>query len=216
MAEKNIVVTVGRQFGSGGRELGRKLAEAMGYEFYDKRLLLEAARMAGMDVSFFERNDEKFPSIGSGAVAFNMAYNPMPWYTPTAISDESLYRSMSDLIKSIASKGPCVIVGRSADYVLRNYPDARVVSLFVHAPIDECVKRIMGRGDCSNAKSARQLAEKTNRLRAEYYNFYTDRQWGHAASYDLTFDSSLMPMDDIVKAITHYIGLRYPDAFPAK
>ena len=80
--EKNTIITVGRQFGSGGREFGQRLAEALGYEFYDKRLLMEAARRAGMDVSFFERSDERFPSYVSGSMALNIGYNPMPWYMP--------------------------------------------------------------------------------------------------------------------------------------
>ncbi len=210
-SDNNIVITVGRQFGSGGREFGRRLAETLGFEFYDKRLLLEAARMAGMDVSFFERSDEKFPTFVSGSMAFNLGYNPMPWYTASSISDESLYRDIATMINSLADKGSCVIVGRSADYVLRNHPTARVISLFVHAPIDICVRRILERGDCDNPKAARQLAEKSNKLRAEYYNFYTDRQWGHAATYDLCLDSGSISMEDAVALVRHYITLRYPD-----
>ena len=188
---QNYVITVGRQFGSGGRELGRRLAETFGIEFYDKRLLLEAATHAGMDVSFFERSDEKFPRFVSGTMAFNMAYNPMPWYTSSSISDESI-----------------VIVGRSADYILR---DARVpvVNLFVHAPIDMCARRIVERGDAPDMAKARQLAEKTNRLRANFYNFYTDKHWGEASAYDICFDSSTLPLDDQVALVAEYIRRRY-------
>ncbi len=203
--EKNTIITVGRQFGSGGREFGQRLAEALGYEFYDKRLLMEAARRAGMDVSFFERSDERFPSYVSGSMALNIGYNPMPWYMPSSISDESIQRDMSDLIRSLAYKGNCVIVGRTADYVLRDHPNARVLSLFIHANPDDCVRRIMDRGDCKNEKAARQLAEKTNRLRAEYYNFYTDRKWGDAATYDLCFNSSRLSMDDAVTLVRKYL-----------
>ncbi len=207
-SKKNTVITVGRQFGSGGRELGRRLAEALGFEFYDKKLLPEAAKAAGMDVSFFEQADEKFPSFASGSMPVNIGYNPMPWYTASSISDEALNRQMSDLITALASRGNCVIVGRTADYVLRNHPDAEVISIFVHAPMADRVSRIVRRGDCADEKSARALAEKRNRQRAEYYNFYTDRRWGDAATYDLCLDSGLLPMDRMVELVSHYVRLR--------
>lgn len=205
---QNYVITVGRQFGSGGRELGRRLAETFGIEFYDKRLLLEAATHAGMDVSFFERSDEKFPRFVSGTMAFNMAYNPMPWYTSSSISDESIYHDMATMMLKLVERGPCVIVGRSADYILR---DARVpvVNLFVHAPIDMCARRIVERGDALDMAKARQLAEKTNRLRANFYNFYTDKHWGEASAYDICFDSSTLPLDDQVALVAEYIRRRY-------
>lgn len=209
--KKYTVITIGRQFGSGGRELGRRVAEALGYEFYDKRLLPEAAKAAGMDVSFFENADEKFPSFVGGSMPVNIGYNPMPWYTSSAISDEALNRRVADLITTLASRGNCVIVGRTADYVLRNHPDAEVISIFVHAPMEERVRRIIARCDCKDEKSARALAEKRNRLRAEYYNFYTDRRWGDAATYDLCLDSGLLPMDSLVELVTRYVRLRRPE-----
>lgn len=205
---QNYVITVGRQFGSGGRELGRRLAETFGIEFYDKRLLLEAAKHAGMDVAFFERSDEKFPRFVSGTMAFNMAYNPMPWYTSSSISDESLYHDMATMMMRLVERGPCVIVGRSADYILRS-AHVPVVNLFIHAPLDECARRIVARGDAPDMGKARQLAEKTNRLRANFYNFYTDKHWGEAPTYDLCFDSSTLSVDDQVAMVAEYIRRRF-------
>lgn len=205
---QNFVITVGRQFGSGGRELGRRLAETFGIEFYDKRLLLEAARHAGMDVSFFERSDEKFPRFVSGTMAFNMAYNPMPWYTSSSISDESIYHDMATMMLKLVERGPCVIVGRSADYILRE-ANVPVINLFVHAPLDVCARRIVERGDAPDMAKARQMAEKTNRLRANFYNFYTDKHWGEASTYDICFDSSTLPLDDQVAIVAEYIRRRY-------
>ena len=205
---QNYVITVGRQFGSGGRELGRRLAETFGIECYDKRLLLEAAKHAGMDVAFFERSDEKFPRFVSGTMAFNMAYNPMPWYTSSSISDESLYHDMATMMMRLVERGPCVIVGRSADYILRS-AHVPVVNLFIHAPLDECARRIVARGDAPDMGKARQLAEKTNRLRANFYNFYTDKHWGEAPTYDLCFDSSTLSVDDQVAMVAEYIRRRF-------
>ncbi len=206
--DKNYVITIGRQFGSGGRELGHLLAEQLGIAYYDKELLCEAAKQAGVSTEFFERNDERFPSFLNGMISFNMGYNPMSYYSAsTSISDDSIYRAQSDFILATAQKQSCVIVGRSADYILRNHP--RCLNLFIHAPIDECIKRIMKRGDKTTAEQARSFAEKTNKLRANYYNFYTDKRWGDAASYDLTFDSSLLSMEDIVAIVKEYISRRF-------
>lgn len=211
LKEKNdnrkYVITVGRQFGSGGREFARHIADAFGIGYYDKELLLEAARHAGVDAGFFERSDEKFPTFTGGGFSFNMGISSMPWYTPSSISDESIYRDMSDVIKDIADRGPCVIVGRSADYVLREH-GVTTVNLFIHAAMDDCVKRILRRGDKLKEQEARALAEKTNKLRANYYNFYTDKRWGMASSYDLCLNSSLLTMEGMVDVLARYMERR--------
>lgn len=206
--DRNFVITIGRQFGSGGRELGRLLASKLGIGFYDKKLLAEAARQSGVNAEFFERADEKAPSFLSGLFSFSFGYNPVPCYSgSTSISDDSIYKAQSDFITSLAAKDSCVIVGRSADYVLRNHP--RCVNLFVHASMEDRVARIMKRGDKPTAEQARAMAEKVNKLRANYYNFYTDKTWGDAASYDLTFNSSLLPMDDIADIVVEYVRKRF-------
>lgn len=204
--DKKYVITVGRQFGSGGREFAKLVSDAFGIPFYDKELLAEAGRHAGVDPSFFAGKDEKFPTF-AGGFNFNMGMSPLPWYTPSSISDESIYRDMSDVIRNIADRGPCVIVGRSADYALRNHP-VPSINLFLHAPIDACVERILRRGDKVKESDARLMAEKTNKLRANYYNFYTDKRWGASSSYDLTFDTSLLPMEAMVDILARYINHR--------
>ena len=144
--QQPIVVTIGRQFGSGGRELGRKLSKRLGFKYYDKELLSEAARQAGVDEYFFKLNDERFPSFLNGIFSFAFGLNNVNCYTgSTSISDDSLYRAQSDFIHSLADKENCVIVGRTSDYVLRDHE--RLVNLFVHAPMESCVKRIMGRAE---------------------------------------------------------------------
>lgn len=209
----NIVVTIGRQFGSGGRELGRRLAERMGIRYYDKELLSEAAKRAGVSEEFFARSDERFPKFLNGVFSFAFGLNPFNYYAgSTSISGDSLYRAQSDFIHQLADEASCVIVGRTADYVLRDHP--RVVNIFVHAPVDDCVRRITAReGDENDADKARTKAQRINKLRASYYNFYTDKTWGAAASYDLTFDTSLMPIDQIVEVVVDYINRRFSCAF---
>jgi cytidylate kinase len=209
MDNQTFVITIGRQFGSGGRELGSKLAKELGIAYYDKELLEEAAKQAGISEDIIERSDERFPSFFNAFIPVSIGYNPAASYlsSSSTISADNLYKAQSDVIETIAQRHSCVIVGRSADYVLRNHP--RLVSIFIHANMDDCIDRIMGRGDCKTREEARAKAEKTNKLRASYYNFYTDKTWGNAASYDLTINSSTMSMDKIVKIVADFVRCRF-------
>ncbi len=207
MNKEPFVITVGRQFGSGGRELGKALAEALEIEYYDKELLVESAKLAGVNPEYFEKKDERFPTFLQGLFSFSMGVTPMCYYTGTSsITDDGLYKSISDFLLKTSKEKSFVVVGRSADYILRDHP--RCVNIFVHAPLEECVKRIMGRNDAIDEAKASAIAKKTNKWRAEYYNFFTDKQWGDAKSYDLTLDSSIMSMENNVELIKEYLRLR--------
>lgn len=206
--DKNFVITIGRQFGSGGRELGKLLASTFGIEYYDKELLQEAAKQAGMSPEFFAQSDERAPSFLSGIFAVGTGYNPASCYScSSSLSGDGVYYAQSDFIRQIANEKSCVIVGRSADYVLREHP--RCVNIFVHSSEEDCIARIMRRGDKPTPEQARTIAQKTNKLRANYYNFYTDKRWGDAASYDLTINTSLLKMEDAVAVIAEYIRRRF-------
>ncbi|MBR1475211.1 MAG: cytidylate kinase-like family protein [Muribaculaceae bacterium] len=198
------VVTIGRQFGSGGREIGRLVADKLGIEYYDKELLIEAARQSGVSEHIFEAADERSPRFFANIWSFNLGLNSGSYFMgDTPLSDDHIYRAQSEVMTTLADRGPCVIVGRTADYVLRKH--CRVVSVFVHASTEACVARVMARGDCNSADSARSLIEKKNRLRAEYYNFYTDKRWGEAASYDLTIDSSVLGPEGTASLIAQFV-----------
>lgn len=202
-----FVITVGRQFGSGGRELARALADELGIAYYDKELLAESAKLAGIEPEFFEQKDERFPSFLHGIFSFTMGVTPMCYYTGGgSITDDSLYKAVSDFLTSEAQKNSFVVVGRTADYILRDHP--RVVNLFLHAPMEECVRRITGRQKELTPEKAEAIAKRTNKWRSDYYNFFTDKEWGHAKSYDLTIDTSRMPMDKIVQMVKKYLELR--------
>ncbi len=206
-APTHYVITIGRSFGSGGRELGHRLSESLGIDYYDKELLKEAATHSGLDAALFEKNDERAPGFLSGLLPMSMGYNALAWYAgPNTASSEGVYSAQSNFIRHIAERGPCVIVGRTADYILRDFPG--VVSIFLHAPEDECIKRILRRGDCIKPEEARSVLRKTNKLRAEFYNFYTDRTWGESGSYHLSIDSSKLAMEDIVDIVKIYIERR--------
>lgn len=204
-----FVITIGRQFGSGGRELGKKLAERFGIEYYDKKLLWEAAGRAGMSREVFEQNDERVPRLIGSSMGFSMGYGQLPWYNGAALMTDSIYNSLADVMEHLADTRPCIIVGRSADYVLRHHNAAKV-SVFVHAPMEERVRRILSRSkDITDENAARALAMKTDKGRAAYYNFYTDKKWGDSTSYDITFDSSALSMDSIVDILALYIRKRF-------
>ena len=200
------VITIGRQMGSGGRDLGRRLAERLGIEFYDKKLLLDAARKSGLVAEIFERDDERTPSVLSGA--FGAGFGPVfaSGFTSGYVGDDAVYRAQSDVIRELGATKSCVIVGRTADYVLRDHP--RCVNLFIHAPEEECVRRLLSRGDKASESDARAMVRKINKLRSSYYNFYTDRTWGAASTYDLTVNSALLPMDTLADLLADYVRAR--------
>lgn len=203
------VITIGRRFGSGGRELGKKLAESFGIEYYDRELLFEAARHAGIAPEFFLNADERAPSFLSGLFTFNMGVNPTTYFNGTnSISDDKLYAATSDMITHLARTRPCIIVGRSADYILRDHPRALHIFVTSSNP-DDVARRIMLRKDCKSRDEALRKAAKVNKLRAGFYNFYTEKSWGDSASYDLTFDTSLLPADKAVDVIAEYIKARF-------
>ncbi|MCM1355361.1 MAG: cytidylate kinase-like family protein [Staphylococcus sp.] len=202
-----FVITVGRQFGSGGRVLAKALAESLGIAYYDKELLVESAKHAGVNPDFFEKKDERFPTFLQGLFSFSMGVTPMCYYTgSSSISDDGLYRSISEFLIHTSREKSFVVVGRSSDYILRDHP--RCVNIFVHAPMSECVKRIMGRHDAIDEVKAEAIARKTNKWRADYYNFFTDKTWGDAKSYDLTLDSSILTMEQNVEFVKSYLRLR--------
>ncbi len=207
---KKYVITIGRQYGSGGREIGRMLADELGIRYYDKELLTEAAKSSGVNQELFEAADERTPSFFSNLWSFNLGFNSGAYLLGnTPLSDDSIYSAQCAVMKQLAEKSSCVIVGRSADYVLRTHP--RLVSIFIHASLDARVARIMRRNDCDTVDAAKSLAAKKDKLRSSYYNFYTDKTWGDAASYDLSIDSSKLSSQEVCKVIVDYVRLRLKD-----
>lgn len=212
MFPERYVITIGRSFGSGGRELGRLIADKLGISFYDKMLLVKAAEKSGLRPEYMAHNDEKPPTFFGGMTPFSLGFytgaGVSGWMNdPGATGADSIYKAQSDFMHELAASEPCVIVGRSADYILRDV--ANTVNIFVHAPMDDCVARIIKRSEGLNESQARSLAEKTNKLRSNFYNFYTDRRWGHASTYDLCLDSSKLPMDELAEIVIDYARRRF-------
>ena len=203
----NYVITIGRQYGSGGREIGRLVADALGIKYYDKELLTESSKVSGVKPEVFEAADERTPSFFSNIWSFNLGFNAGSYLLGSSpISDEKIYAAQSNVMKTLARNSSCLIVGRSADYVLRDHPG--LISVFIHSSIEDRILRIMNRRGIDSAEKAREIAEKKDKLRASYYNFYTDKVWGDAAGYDLSIDSSKLPADAVADFIVSYVKAR--------
>lgn len=204
-ATDKFLIVIGRQYGSGGRRIGRMLAGRLGATYYDKSLLSEAAGRLGYSPEIFAQKDERRPSLIRSLLSFTYGA-PTANIEQAPMSDEKIYEAQSHVIRDICSRESCVIVGRTADYVMRRHP--RMVSLFVHAPADARAAAIMRRGETDDEHEAHEIAEKNDRNRESYYNYYTNsNNWGHASNYHLTFDSSRMTDDAIVAVVSAMLGL---------
>ncbi|MBR6757635.1 MAG: cytidylate kinase-like family protein [Bacteroidaceae bacterium] len=204
--KSNLVITIGRQFGSGGREIGKILAEMLQLNYYDKELIQEASKASGLCPECFERVDEKAPNRFLNALSKGWLSGASGIPSMGEWSDEMIFKVQSDVIRDIAERHSAVIVGRCADYILRDHP--RCISVFIHATTDDCVSRIVARNPGVSESEARELTVKRNKVRAAYYNFYTDKVWGDAASYDLCINSSAIGTQAAAQLIAQFIEQR--------
>lgn len=194
------IIVIGRQFGSGGRRIGQLLASKLGYAYYDKELLAKAADSLGYSKDIFIAHDEKKPSPMRSLLQglYGIADN----FHDTSICGESLYRAQSEVIKKICSQENCVIVGRTADYILRKEP--RLLSIFLHAPIEHRAARIMERNEAVSHEEARDMAKRHDKTRESYYNYYTGGGWGKASNYHLSIDASCLDDEEIADVIINF------------
>lgn len=198
----NRIITISRQMGSGGREIGQKLAAELGIPFYDKELLARAAKQSGISQSAFEETDEK--TTNSLLYSLSMGNYIMPnVHTDYSrfLTGDLLYIEQANAIRQIADEGPCVIVGRCADYVLREY--SALVSVFIHADLDIRIKRIMKRESLTDDK-AKNYVIKSDKKRANYYEFYSGKDWAAAESYRLCIDVGKLGTDKTIELIMKY------------
>lgn len=194
----NKIITIGRDFGSGGRELGRRLAEQLGYEYYDKEIITEISKHTSLSEEYVQQIVERTPhhlypiTVGhSIAIAEDYTFKQV----------QSVYKAQSDILKELAEKSNCVIVGRCADYILR---DMKPFRLFVHANIDSRISRCMNRADEGENFTEKQMKRRiksVDRNREKYYNFYTGYQWGDKSNYDLCVNTTNTVIKEIVPVI---------------
>ena len=200
----HYVINLGRQLGSGGKEIGEKLAKELNIAFYDKELIRLASEESGLCKEFFEKADERAQKTFLGALFGNrvpfVGDGAMPY--GSCLNNDALFKIQSDVIRGLAENGSCLFVGRCADYILRDYP--RCVNIFISASKEARVERIMLKNNLS-AIQAEELIEKADRKRAAYYNYYSYNTWGAAATYHLCIDSSLLGIEDTVSFIKEFV-----------
>ncbi len=201
---ENFVITIGRSLGSGGRYIGKLLAERFGISYFDKEILALAARESGLCESVFERKDEQKGFMRGVLGQIHNAWDGSG-FVSKGLTEEMLFRMQSDAIRNAAEQGSCIFIGRCADYVLRDHP--RLVSVFIAADTEDRIKHIMKRTECDE-KTAQKLIAHGDRERTSFYNFYSDRQWGVAATYDLCVNSSRLGLDATADLIANYVRQR--------
>ena len=206
---EHIVISIGRQFGSGGRIIGKALAEKLNIDYYDNELLVLAAKQNGLAPEFFESSDEISNSIFG--FASNILDNiGLGTFTNNMLSGDTLFQMQSETIKKLASEKSCIIVGRCSDYILRDNPNC--VSIFLHASEEERTKRIANRMNISEEEAHVKLVE-ADKKRASYYNFYSNKTWGDSQTYDLSINVSKLGIDGTLSFILDYLKMRFPDNF---
>ena len=195
----NTIITIGRQCGSAGREIGEKVAEYFGIPCYDKELLSRAAKESGYCEEMIESHDER----PTNSFLYNLVMDTYSFgYNASSFVDmpisHKIFLAQFDTIKKMASENPCVIVGRCADYALSEYDNC--INLFIYGDEDKKVKRIMEKYNLSEGK-AKDMINKKDKQRQSYYNYYSSKKWGRADSYDLCINSSLLGVEGTVKLI---------------
>lgn len=204
MSDKKIIINVGRQLGSGGRDIAKMLAERFGCKYYDRELLNLAAKESGFSEKFFEQNDEQ-KGFFKSLFHLNMPFVGSANFYSNEFSQESLFKFQSDAIRRAADEASCVFVGRCADYILRDRTDK--VDVFITADLDYRAAQVAARKGCDEA-AARKIIESGESSRASYYNYYTGKTWGHSASYDLCVNSSRLGLEGTADYIADFVARR--------
>ena len=201
---EKTIITIARQYGSGGRTVGKMLAERMGIPFYDRQIIEMAAEDSGINAVLFhdEQKPHSLRSLLKGGYQGNHLLSPE---SAGFTKDDNLFNYQAKIIRKLADEGSCVLIGRCADYILRDQPD--VVRVFVHAPADFCLQEAM-KVNSLPERDVERLIVKTDDYRARYYKYYTGQEWKDARNYDLSLNSAKLGFDGTVEAILAYIEVR--------
>ena len=198
------VITIGRQFGCGGRAICKRLSEELNIPFYDRELIEYAATKSGISPEVLEQYDEKATNSLLYSLSISAySYAGTGMNNPNLPLNDQLFISQSEVIKQLAEEGPCIILGRCSDYVLRDRDD--VLKVFVHCDVDTRIENVSNRLGIP-ANKAKDIIKKTEKRRASYYNYYTHRKWGDLSYFDLAINSNL-GLEKVVETIkSFYLG----------
>jgi cytidylate kinase len=198
-----MIITIGRQLCSGGRDIAGKLSKELGIALYDRELIAIAARESGLSEKLFEKADERTQKgISAGLFDSRFQFTGSAFMAYGWLSNDVFFKIQSDVIRSLAEKQSCVFMGRCADYILRDRKDC--LRIFFSANEEERIRKIMERENIP-ADKARDMLEDADKKRAAYYNYYTNKTWGNAASYDICINTSLTGIDGAVSIIRNLI-----------
>ncbi len=209
MEKTNTIITIGREFGSAGREIGYKIADDFGIKLYDKEMLNRAAKESGICEELFEAHEEKPTNSFLYSLVmdtYSLGYSSGS-YTDMPINHK-VFLAQFDAIKKIASEGPCILVGRCADYALEEFDN--VLTVFIHAKMEARIRRIARIYNLTDAK-AKEMIQKTDKQRSSYYNYYTNKKWSDAESYDICLDSSVLGIEGTAEAIKQLVAIKESD-----
>ena len=204
---QNIVITIARQYGSGGRLIGKMLSEELGIPYYDRQLLQLASDDSGINEKLFAGADEKVKATALFRIA-KKVYNGelIPPDKDDFVSNDNLFNYQAKIIKELAEEDSCVIIGRCADFVLKDYPN--VISVFIHADEDKCAERI-GEIRRMEPKELRKHMADVDKRRGTYYKYYTGKEWSDDRNYEICLDSGKLGYRGCVEAIKQQIKLRF-------
>lgn len=206
---KNAVITIARQYGSGGKTIAAMLAKDLGINCYGREILKMASEKSGINERLFGMSDEKLKH----SVLMKLLKRPyegdlIPPESSGFVSDDNLFNYQAKVIKELAESESCVIVGRCADYVLRDFPN--VISVFIHADREFCLEQAMERNSMS-LKEMQRFIEKTDKYRGDFYKYYTGHEWSDARNYDLCLNSGKLGFKKCVEEIKAYMKVRFED-----
>ncbi|MGN0385787.1 MAG: AAA family ATPase [Lachnospiraceae bacterium] len=207
MNNKNIVITIARQYGSGGKTIGEMLSKELNIPYYDKDLMKLASDDSGINEALFNKADETIKNTSLFKAAKKVYQGELiPPESDDFTSNENLFNYQAKIMKELAETESCVIIGRCADFVLKDYDN--VLSVFIHAPEDFC-KEQAAKKHSMPEKELEKFIAKTDKRRAEYYKYHTGREWTDARNYDLCLDSSKLGFERCVEEIKAYIAVRF-------
>ena len=196
--KKNLVITISREFGSGGREIGERVAKELNIPFYDREIILKTAENSGLSEEYIEKEEQKVTS----SLLFNLSAGGKQEFPALA---DRIFISQSGAIQEYAQEGSCVIVGRCADYALEEMDN--VVSVFVHAPLEKRAARVAEYEKIDMA-AAKKLALQNDKKRASYYNYYSNKKWGDGATYDLCVNTGKVGIFGAAEIIKNYVIMK--------
>lgn len=201
------VITIARSYGSGGKTLGKLLADKMGINCYDREIIRMASDTSGINEELFGRVDEKLKKSPLFGIVRSNPYKGdgvIPPESSNFVSDDNLFNYQAQVIKELAEKESCIIIGRCADYVLKDNPN--VIRLYLYAPLEDCVKRVMAQNSITEKDTIKKI-ETIDKYRSDYYKYYTGKEWNDARNYDFCLNTTSMSYEKLIQVVENIISM---------